>query len=108
MFSSGSAIFMSVVTLPSHTPDRVFSLSNDFCASDCANACTDKNVKIGNRLRRLHFMVLSPQGLFDITITPYHMQAFFFGSERARRETLRRPTDIAVVPAKSQSGCDRR
>src|SRR5690349_20616206 len=87
--SRGVGTFISVVTFPSQTPDRAFSLSKDFCASVCANAAGDITMNIN--IKRAAFIGKSPlvgQFVADvvlyITITLHHTQAFSASSgERA-------------------------
>src|ERR1700693_5299156 len=55
---SMSACGGTVVTWPSHEPARVFSLSQDLCASDWAKATVESNVRTTGRIRRRVFMCI--------------------------------------------------
>src|ERR1700689_406300 len=62
-----------VLTVPSHEPAKVFSLSKDFCASDgCApdifssiwaKASIDTDIRAATNIHRRDFMFYSPQSL---------------------------------------------
>src|SRR5882672_12068911 len=50
-----------VVTWPCQEPARVFSLSKDFCASDCAKATVESDIRTTDSTKRRDFMFHSPQ-----------------------------------------------
>src|SRR3954468_6778321 len=51
-----SGAFGSVVTFPSHVPARLFNLSKDFCASDCATAMVESPIRTAHSTKRSDFM----------------------------------------------------
>src|SRR6059058_2929110 len=55
-----SACGGTVATLPSHVPARVLSLSKDFCASDCANAVAESDIRTTDSIKRSVFIFHSP------------------------------------------------
>src|SRR5438045_2793058 len=55
-----SACGGTVATLPSHVPARALSLSKDFCASDCANAAVESDIRTTDSIKRSVFIFHSP------------------------------------------------
>src|SRR2546423_11934602 len=59
-FPSISACGGTVETLPSQVPARALSLSKDFCASDCANAAAESDIRTMDSVKRSVFIFHSP------------------------------------------------
>src|SRR5271167_786841 len=55
-----SACCGTVVTLPSHEPAKVFILSKDCCASDCAKATVESDNRTTDSIKQWDFIFHSP------------------------------------------------
>src|SRR5689334_19957590 len=58
----------SILTLPVQVPASVFSLSKDFCASDCPNAAVDSAITTSQIVERTDFMLLLLKVLGDVNV----------------------------------------
>src|SRR5580704_301417 len=52
--------------VPSQVPAKVFSFSNDFCASVCAKAMVHSDSRTSDSIKRRDFMVHSPKDFFSL------------------------------------------